>query len=973
MAEEDKPYDTPLGPLETISEVLDKSSTLSRELIKQVLLEQELDARKLKGSFTGAHKYPPSDFRQDVYKELGVGDVEENWPEWLKTGADFATEFLSVDALLLAPAKGMTKLGAKGLDVLKTTRVADSATSKWLLKQNPKNLGRMSVGAIGGLMAQDEDDSAGDIAKKMLLGSGVVAGGLALGAGFREAIKAGDATLDWFNKVHRPKIHEDMQRLLPDIVRTGKGSTVSINDLIREAGQNNKNLKIIKSDYLAGLEKIEKGLLPDELELYNRIRMESAALTTKTRTNLLKAKKAKIQKAGIKLRGASKQRALNNLNDLTNTFVGRETVKRLIDLDAPDAVVDAMTKFKQHNIDAIKAYNKHTPNDFMVGFDFYMPSKAKSIDEIIDSAEEMTRANEGFRMMRKGEIDFAGMTSGQIRELTAERFIAGFMTSQQKTSRALLKKMQDTPINEGGFFASILKGYDAITKNIVIGHLFMHHSWIVTNYADNILRAYTGVKKAGGSGTRAVLTAAKAAGSGATGAIAGAPKVLLESNLLRATKLADNFKGTNTFNDLLDASHPVKGSGKAYVNNELMEVANITGVIDNSLARDMYMHLDGGEYIKQFKGIDALPKGKIENFFEFFQQTTGRLGAAMEADARLRTFKGVLDSLMTDSTKKFVNNKKVGILKAYKAGTIVTRTGPVNIRKIVDKASEIVEDTFFDYSNITNFEKQVMKRVAPYYTFAAKNTKFWFDVMTDPDMVRTANQAFRAMDGFGRTPTKEERRRIPKYLLEEGVKVLGEDKNGRLILTSTPTMSQREAIKEVAGALSTVIPGIESDNPTKIANKLNPLIRAATELTMNKDFFTGRRIRGTEDSPLKRRVFNDALVTEAIFNKIPLLDTDVIKDKRGGLWVKDNESSTWVTVRKNVFPLRLPEAMVGAYRDIKTGKRTPKETLLQYLTPIKVKGLTPKQQKYEKSRKKAAYTLRKRIEKERKQRREERN
>lgn len=968
----DSAYDTALSGLETLGEILGKSSTGARELIKQVAIDQKLSPGKLKDIATGEYHYPAREFREDVYQALGFDrDVEEDWPEWLKTGADVATEFISLDSLLFMPGK----LAKPAVEAMKGTRLASTRLSKYLNKTDPKTLGRLTTGSVLGAMAVDEDDEAKDIAKKMLMGAGVVGGGLALGKGFNIARKQGDLLLDVANEALRPGVHEAMQRLLPNIEKTGFGDKVGVNDLIRESIANKTNLNLIKNDYLHSIIKPEAGLTAKGIEIYDQIRVGAAALSTSERKRLLKQVTTKLETDGIKVNGHVKQELLKQATRKMNSNVGRNVLRTMEDMDAPKEIYKAINEFVDHNRKAIKNYNKVT-GDEMVAWDFYMPSKGM-VKEATEESTKLNTVKSGFRMMKKGEIDFDKLTRGQVRELTAERYTTGFMSSTEKTAQMLLRKMNDTPINAPGFMSKILNIYDGMTRHIVTQHLFMHHSWLVNNYADNVLRAYMGIKKAGGSTPKALATATESAVAGAYGTIKGIPRVLSEATtgrsmdwstgpgkaIGRALDYAKRFNKTGTFDALLDSTHPIKGSGNAMFDSDIIQLSNITGVVDSAKARDMFMHLDNTGNIRNFKGIAEVPKTDLEQITSFFHETVGRLGTTLEGDTRMRTFKGVIDSLLADSAKKVIYRKDIGLLKAYKAGIIRTSEGPVDVRSVVDKAVKIIDDVFFDYNDVTNFERKVMKRIAPYYTFAAKNTKFWFDVMTDPDMVQASNQTFRSLDAIGRTPTKEERRKIPGYLLEEGTKVLGKDKKGRMILSAFPSMSQREAIKEVLGAVSAVAP-IESDNPWKIANKLNPMIRAGAELVLNKDFFSGKKVLGSKDDPLKRKVYNDAILTQSIFNRVPLFNVDVIEDDRGGLWVKDNESSFWVTVRKNLFPLRLPETMVGAYRDVQTGKRTPTQAALQYLTPLKVKTLSKKDEQYAKARKKRAYNKRKKIEKE---------
>ena len=59
-----------------------------------------------------------------------------------------------------------------------------------------------------------------------------------------------------------------------------------------------------------------------------------------------------------------------------------------------------------------------------------------------------------------------------------------------------------------------------------------------------------------------------------------------------------------------------------------------------------------------------------------------------------------------------------GIAKGIKSAS---RGGPVDAERILDAAALNVRRSLFDYSDLSNFEKTVMKRAAPFYTWTRKN------------------------------------------------------------------------------------------------------------------------------------------------------------------------------------------------------------------------------------------------------------
>lgn len=147
-----------------------------------------------------------------------------------------------------------------------------------------------------------------------------------------------------------------------------------------------------------------------------------------------------------------------------------------------------------------------------------------------------------------------------------------------------------------------------------------------------------------------------------------------------------------------------------------------------------------------------------------------------------------------------------------------------------EQAAREVLGAHFDYSGnaLTDFEKSVMRRIVPFYSFSRFNSAF------------TGSQLFNNPGGLAGTYTKGalDARQNDQFLppfLGNGLAVpLGaqDDKGNRPYLTrlDLPTEQAAEMIKP--GGLGGILEGVLAQT--------NPMIKGPLELASNRQFFTGR-------------------------------------------------------------------------------------------------------------------------------------
>jgi hypothetical protein len=95
-------------------------------------------------------------------------------------------------------------------------------------------------------------------------------------------------------------------------------------------------------------------------------------------------------------------------------------------------------------------------------------------------------------------------------------------------------------------------------------------------------------------------------------------------------------------------------------------------------------------------------------------------------------------------------------------GRIVNFLAHVQEGKSFEEARDLVNEFLFDYSDITDFESDVMKRIMPFYTWLRKNTKLQIDQMiSQPEKY---GRFYRGMEAVEPDETEEQKRYKPDYL-----------------------------------------------------------------------------------------------------------------------------------------------------------------------------------------------------------------
>lgn len=146
----------------------------------------------------------------------------------------------------------------------------------------------------------------------------------------------------------------------------------------------------------------------------------------------------------------------------------------------------------------------------------------------------------------------------------------------------------------------------------------------------------------------------------------------------------------------------------------------------------------------------------------------------------------------------------------------------------VDEAANRVNRYLFDYSNLSSFEREVMRRLIPFYTFGRKNFELQLrTLLTDPK--RIAAQ-FKAMQAFTDDISQDEFDALPDYVQESLGLKFGEDEFGRPQFITGLGLPIEEFASRLKGG----------ESAKELLSATTPAIRFPLEIISGKDFFTGR-------------------------------------------------------------------------------------------------------------------------------------
>ena len=190
----------------------------------------------------------------------------------------------------------------------------------------------------------------------------------------------------------------------------------------------------------------------------------------------------------------------------------------------------------------------------------------------------------------------------------------------------------------------------------------------------------------------------------------------------------------------------------------------------------------------------------------------------------------------------------------------------------VDNAGDAVRKVLFDPTELTDFEKNVMKRIMPFYTFTKKNLAFQID-----NLSKNASNYVKLKKGYNTlldAATDDNSENVSDWV-----------KNNLYI--PIPGVGKDGSYKILRGSLpfGNLIDTMENPVDT-LTNLSSPLIRMPVELTTNKNAFTGNDIESFKGE-LSKNIPGLTKKQEYLLGNLTGLDTPIKNIARGYQGIQD--------------------------------------------------------------------------------------
>ena len=171
----------------------------------------------------------------------------------------------------------------------------------------------------------------------------------------------------------------------------------------------------------------------------------------------------------------------------------------------------------------------------------------------------------------------------------------------------------------------------------------------------------------------------------------------------------------------------------------------------------------------------------------------------------------------------------------------------------LDKAAEHVRKYLFDYGDVSPFEKNVAKRILPFYTWSRKNIPLQLEALaTQPDKINKLNLAINNVQQANNVQ-QPDLAQVPSYIREQAPVYVGSNQEAGTVTAIPlqgliPTMDIGSLTKFLN--TETAPQGIQKGKLADLVSTgmggISPLLKAPLELIANYDFFRKKTIQEFE-------------------------------------------------------------------------------------------------------------------------------
>ena len=575
----------------------------------------------------------------------------------------------------------------------------------------------------------------------------------------------------------------------------------------------------------------------------------------------------------------------------------------------------SVNTFVKDNRELIKTYNIHKVNsiDDIIPVDFHTVDM-KMPDQVMRTYNIKGAGNTVQRFVKRvsEEVSNGGISLEARMKVGADRYMEAFANKVEKRSIDI-----NRAINLSGFTGifgkagekmdDAINGWDRYRRFWKSSVLLGSSSWIKNNMFENSIRAAMKLGLVDGS------------------------KVIWSQTPM-----------SGMFQKLFKMADPVHGFSNIPINDSEIMLANRLGVIETNFFNDVLARSSKEVKLAQLmsmkaatdnpediafltRKIEKATSGKVmkgvEAYEKMLNDTVGRFGGTVENGIRTKFFNEIVNRGVKENSSLTKLIEKEGLLKAHELSP--------ELQDIAKKAKDMTNETFFDYSNLSAFETKVGKRIIPFYSFKSKNLAFWINhVSEDGQAVAKAAAIIRAT---GRTPTNDERKGIPDWMLNKMVTISNDGKS----CITTPNFS--------------LVDAFESFSAKNFGSNLDPVLKTIAEQLSNNEFGLNQPVRPSGSDFGTKMLFSRGLM----FQDAP----GVRRDKSGRLITNSDVIGTLDNLRGNLLPTPLIDQVAGIHDDIVNKGKDSAISISNKLLPIRkrkqsdVKEKTLKRRRFIQNRK----------------------
>lgn len=271
---------------------------------------------------------------------------------------------------------------------------------------------------------------------------------------------------------------------------------------------------------------------------------------------------------------------------------------------------------------------------------------------------------------------------------------------------------------------------------------------------------------------------------------------------------------------------------------QLAKGEDVADEISELLSKDMFTDISGykwtfGELRQVIKNnAIALRKDVVGQIDTATRRPEELIGSIFEADDVASKATKIAKTSANPLSQQFkpyeygraVGNMVEGNARLVNFITNLRNTGDVQL------ATARTKQFLFDYNYLTAFEKNVMKRVLPFYTFTRKNLEAQVDtLLTAPGRTAAQVTALTTLGEVmaGGSLSDEERAALPDWI-KTGIGILGK-KDGANV--------------EIFGSLGTPTEApFQQFQPNALLGSISPVLRVPTEQLSGYSFFHGKML-----------------------------------------------------------------------------------------------------------------------------------